>query len=135
MSIIPLAALFLLSFLYVSVRTGKRPPGPGWVPFLGSLPYLTLKRGIHDWFLDRNVINHKISTVFIFRTELFVINDFDIAKVIIQFKIILIFQSVTFRIYSEGRSSPEDTFLVFKLRISSQKMSPWELYSTRAPTG
>ena len=88
MSTILLAALFLLSFLYVSVRNVKRPPGPGWVPFLGSLPYLTLQRGIHDWFLDRNVIKHKISTVFIFRTELFVINDFDLAKVFYNSKLL-----------------------------------------------
>ena len=81
MSILLLAALFIISFLYLCFRAPKRPPSPGWVPLLGSLPYLTLKKGILDWVLDSNVTRHKISTVHIFRSKLFVINDFNLAKV------------------------------------------------------
>ena len=81
MSILLLAALFTISFFYLHYRNAKRPPGPGWIPLLGSLPFLTLKNGILDWVLDENITKYKIATVYILQSRLFVINDFDLAKV------------------------------------------------------
>ena len=81
MSILLLAALFTISFFYLHFRNAKRPPGPGWIPLLGSLPFLTLKNGILDWVLDENITKYKIATVYILQSRLFVINDFDLAKV------------------------------------------------------
>lgn len=48
---------------------------------LGSLPFITLKNGILDWVLDRDVTRHKISTVKIFGARITMINDYDLAKV------------------------------------------------------
>ena len=81
MSILLLAALFTISFFYLHFRNVKRPPGPRWIPLLGSLPFLTLKNGILDWVLDENITKYKIATVYILQSRLFVINDFDLAKV------------------------------------------------------
>ena len=84
MSIFLLAAIFLISLLCLLLHLQGRkncPPGPGRIPLLGSLPFLTLKNGILDWVLDREVTRHKISTVNIFRARILIINDYVLAKV------------------------------------------------------
>ena len=79
--------LVLLSIIIISIwtkRKYKKPPGPKIVPILGSLPFITLKNGVLDWILDKDVIRNKISTVsFGFWLNLFIINDYELAKVII----------------------------------------------------
>ena len=50
---------------------------------LGSLPFITLKNGILDWVLDREVTRHKIATVNIFGARILLINDFHLAKVLL----------------------------------------------------
>ena len=124
MSVFLLVALFIISLLYLSLRSVKRPPGPGWVPFLGSLPYLTLEKGILDWVLDRNVTHQKISTVYIFRAKLFVINDFNLAKVIRNKT--LLFSSEYFRNYLAEQNFLEEKHQVFRSKTGSTRMSPKE---------
>ena len=77
--------LILLSIIIVSFwtkRKYKKPPGPKNIPILGSLPFITLKNGVLDWILDKDVVKNKVSTVsFGFWLNLFVINDYELAKV------------------------------------------------------
>ena len=84
MSSLLLSAIFLISLLclLLHLRSRKKvPPGPWRIPLLGSLPFITLKNGILDWVLDRDVTRHKISTVKIFGARITMINDYDLAKV------------------------------------------------------
>ena len=84
MSVLLLAAIFLISLLCLLLHLKGRktcPPGPRRVPVLGSLPFITLKNGILDWVLDRDVTRHNIATVHIFGARILIINDFDLAKV------------------------------------------------------
>ena len=90
MSVVLSAAIFLISLLCLLLHLrGRRgtPPGPGWIPVLGSLPFITLKNGILDWVLDREVTRHKIATVNIFGARILLINDYDLAKVCFSFDI------------------------------------------------
>jgi len=75
-------ALVFISFLFfIWKRTSKNlPPGPTRIPILGSVPFITMKRGIMDWVLDNSVTKHKLATVAIGPKNLFVINDFELAK-------------------------------------------------------
>ena len=78
-----LSLLLLTFFLIMWYRTKSTddPPGPPRVPLLGCLPFLTLKRGVVDWVLDKCVLQHKICTVEVFNTtKIFVVNDFDLCK-------------------------------------------------------
>ena len=83
MSILLVAVILLISLWLLLQLQGRRswPPGPGRIPLLGSLPFITLKNGILDWVLDRDVTRHKISTVNIFGARIILINDYDLAKV------------------------------------------------------
>ena len=82
MSILLLLAIFLIFYLCLLFQSRKTvPPGHWRIPVLGSLPFITLKNGILDWVLDREVTRHKISTVHIFGARIILINDYDLAKV------------------------------------------------------
>lgn len=80
-----LNTLLVVSFLLVSLLKWyldqkKLPPGPLRIPLIGSIPFITTKKGVGDWTLDEDVTKHKLATVQIgFKT--FVINDFELAKV------------------------------------------------------
>ena len=58
----------------------RLPPGPPAVPLLGSLPFLDLRRGLTDWTLDPRVTKHRLATVSVGPKNLFIINDFKLAK-------------------------------------------------------
>ena len=51
-----------------------------WLVYLGSLPFLSVKRGIADSTLAPEVTKHKISLVQIGPVDLYIINDYNIAK-------------------------------------------------------
>lgn len=72
--------LILLSIL-VLLHYGKRkPPGPPHLPLLGSLPFLTTKRGLLDWVLDKQVTDHPMTTVWMGPTPFHIINCLQLAK-------------------------------------------------------
>ena len=77
--------LIVITFLVFLVKwfldQKKLPPGPKRIPFIGSLPFITTKKGVGDWTLDEDVTKHKVSTVQIGLGNTFVINDFELAKV------------------------------------------------------
>ena len=85
--------LVLLSIIILSLwtkRNYKKPPGPKNIPIFGSLPFITLKHGVLDWILDKDVIRNKISTVsFGFWLNLFIINDYELAKVLVYLQWII----------------------------------------------
>ena len=78
--------LILILILTVSIyslrrRYGKKLlPGPPRVPILGSLPFLTTKKGTGDWVFDTVVTQHKIAQISLGPRSMFVINDYDLAK-------------------------------------------------------
>ena len=77
-------SIFLLTILWVVWlrQCRKLPPGPKSLPLLGSLPFITTKNGVLDFFLDEEVTKYKLTTVgFGPFMRLFVINDYDFAKV------------------------------------------------------
>ena len=75
-----LPILLLLLLITKRRRTACLPPGPRRIPLLGSLPFISQGRGLQSWVLDTSVISHKIATVALGPLELFVINDFELAK-------------------------------------------------------
>ena len=78
-------SIFLLTILWVVWlrQFRKLQPGPKSLPLLGSLPFITTKNGVLDFFLDEEVTKYKLTTVgFGPFMRLFVINDYDFAKVI-----------------------------------------------------
>jgi len=58
----------------------KLPPGPISLPLIGSIPFVTLKRGFLDWTMDEAVTKHQISTIQLGPINIFIINDFDMAR-------------------------------------------------------
>ena len=56
-------ALVLVVLYIVKFRAATKFPGPPRVPLLGSIPWLTLKRGPLDWSLDPLVTGHKVCVV------------------------------------------------------------------------
>ena len=74
-----LLVLFFFFFFWRRVSR-KIPPGPIRLPLIGSIPFVTLKKGILDWTMDAAVIRNKISTMQLGPVQIFVINDFDLAK-------------------------------------------------------
>ena len=82
MELFVLVALFvLLCFLYIFREKGsKSPPGPRRIPLLGSIPFLPRKKGVTDWFLEESVTKHRISRVDLGPKQTYVINDFVLAK-------------------------------------------------------
>ena len=82
-----LLVIFLVSVLLLFGLKSRRkvPPGPPQVPILGSIPFLTLEKGVGDYFLDECITRNKISTVAVGPVyKPFIINDFDLAKVYID---------------------------------------------------
>ena len=76
-----LALSFLsIFYLYWKRKCRKHPPGPPRVPILGSVPFITMKRGIMDWVMDKSVTKHRLATVGIGPKDFIVINDFELAK-------------------------------------------------------
>ena len=67
-------------FLFKKRNRRNLPPGPTRLPIVGSLPFLTLRRGIMDWTMDQSVIENRLSTVGIGPKIYFVLNDFELAK-------------------------------------------------------
>ena len=72
--------LVFISLAYFRRKTNPLPPGPTRLPILGSVPFLTTRRGLFDWALDISVTRHRLATVGFGPKKLFVINDFDLAK-------------------------------------------------------
>ena len=58
----------------------RNVPGPRRVPLVGSLPFLTTKKGILDFVLDNTVTKHRIARVDLGIKTFYVINDFSLAK-------------------------------------------------------
>ena len=75
-------ALLFVTFVYIFWKKTerKKPPGPTRLPLLGSVPFLTLKKGLSDWVLDQAVTKHKIATVGLGPRTIYVINDYELAK-------------------------------------------------------
>lgn len=75
-------ALLFLTFIYIFWKKRERriPPGPTRLPLLGSIPFLTIKKGLSDWVLDEAVTKHKIATVGLGPRIIYVINDYVVAK-------------------------------------------------------
>ena len=79
--LIIIAITLLLVYIFQSKKNKtKSPPGPRRIPLFGSLPFLTLKNGVSDWALDQSVTMHKIATVLQGPRHVYVINDFELAK-------------------------------------------------------
>jgi cytochrome P450 len=77
---ITLTVLFI-TFMFIFWKKGKNlPPGPPRIPILGSVPFISTKRGLVDWVLDKSVTRHKVATVGLGSKNIFVINDFELAK-------------------------------------------------------
>ena len=73
--------LLLFIFFFIWHRVSRKiPPGPIRLPLIGSIPFVTLKKGILDWTMDAAVTRNKISTLQLGPVQIFVINDFDLAK-------------------------------------------------------
>ena len=75
-----LLAMAVLATCHWYLRRRRLPPGPPAVPLLGSLPFLSLSRGMVDWSLDSRVTRHNLATVSLGPKNLFVINDLKLAK-------------------------------------------------------
>ena len=74
-----LVAILMMALL-LHIRKRNQFPGPPRLPLVGSVPWLTLKRGISDWMLCPIVTKHKVALVEIGALNIHVINDFHIAK-------------------------------------------------------
>eukprot|EP00092_Neocalanus_flemingeri_P004804 GFUD01005172.1.p1 GENE.GFUD01005172.1~~GFUD01005172.1.p1 ORF type:complete len:484 (+),score=104.63 GFUD01005172.1:98-1549(+) len=73
--------LFLIfCFIFWKRKARTLPPGPRRIPLLGSLPFLSIQRGLFDWVLDEDVTRHKLTTVGLGPSTFFVINDFELTK-------------------------------------------------------
>ena len=70
----------VLTWLLITRRKQSLPPGPAAIPLLGSIPFISTKRGLFDWALDTAVTNHKLATVRFGPKTFFIINDFQLAK-------------------------------------------------------
>ena len=81
LSIVLVVIIFAVFYVRWFFDQTKIPPGPKRIPFLGCLPFITTKKGTLDWTLDAEVTKHKITTIQLGLIRLFVINDFDLAKV------------------------------------------------------
>ena len=72
--------VLLLSCLYLRSRRVLSPPGPPSIPLLGSLPFLTTRRGLFDWALDTPVTKHRLTRVRFGPKTFYIINDYELAK-------------------------------------------------------
>ena len=72
--------LIVVGILVVMSRR-KSFPGPPRLPFVGSVPWLNLKRGGNDWVLHPLVTKNKVSYIQIGPKFCFhVINDYQMVK-------------------------------------------------------
>ena len=75
-----LAAVLVLATCRWFLARLRLPPGPPALPLLGSLPFLSLRRGLVDWSSDPRVTRHRLATVGLGPRNLFVINDLQLAR-------------------------------------------------------
>ena len=75
-----LAAVLVLATWRWYLARLKLPPGPPALPLLGSLPFLSLRRGLVDWSTDPRITRHRLVTVALGPRNLFLINDLKLAK-------------------------------------------------------
>eukprot|EP00092_Neocalanus_flemingeri_P011092 GFUD01011940.1.p1 GENE.GFUD01011940.1~~GFUD01011940.1.p1 ORF type:complete len:480 (+),score=113.71 GFUD01011940.1:179-1618(+) len=70
-----------ITLLYMFCKSRRNlPPGPPRIPLLGSLPFISLNKGLLSWVLDRSVISHKVATVGLGSQNIYVINNYELAK-------------------------------------------------------
>ena len=81
LGIVLVVFIFIVFMLKWSNDQKKLPPGPKRIPIFGCIPFITTKNGMLDWTSDEEITKHKIATVQLGIPRLFVINDFDLAKV------------------------------------------------------
>merc|ERR1711892_36338 len=72
--------LLTVFLFYWNRKCKKLPPGPPRIPVLGSVPFISMRRGIMDWVLDKSITQNKLATVGIGPRSFFIINDFEMAK-------------------------------------------------------
>jgi cytochrome P450 len=78
-------SLLLAVVIFFLLRRGPGcPPGPPWVPLLGSLPFLNVSKGLLSWVLNRQVTAHPLTQVRLGRRQFNVINDLELAKELFQ---------------------------------------------------
>jgi len=70
----------VMMILFLHVRKQNQFPGPPRLPLFGSVPWLKLARGMNDWMLCPIVTKHKVAFVKIGSLDVYVINDFQLAK-------------------------------------------------------
>ena len=85
MILLCLLASLVVSLLYRWCSNRRSlPPGPPALPLLGSLPFLQLSKGLTDWVIDTRVTRHRLATVGLGPSNVFVINDLQLGRELLE---------------------------------------------------